>query len=289
MVDDPVVSFYEIYDTSSIYKLAKTITSTTMSVVGDLVGKNTSRAYTLLRSYSGSFDKNMLGATFTITSPQLTAADAGNYISSKYTGTIVEVINSSEAMVYPNFMQQRVGTLVSTSLALNSSSVNILYTSTSIDYTSPNQIQSYINVSVKKLSTYSSYIKYVDLYKNPGKQYVGRFPVVANDLLQDGYFSSLSDFQTYWQITSQSGDPTVTISFGSTRLRDAIRLQNISSTGTYRIYNSTPLYFSKGTEYEVTAKLIAVSTSSTETVEMDVYFTGSQSSAFLRTDSNGHS
>ena len=118
---------------------------------------------------------------------------------------------------------------------MNSSSFYITYSSSSIDYTNLNQIQSYLQISVKKLGTYSSYIKYIDLYKNPGTQFVGRFPVVANQLVQDGIFSSLSDFTNYWTITLASGNPVVSASYDNSTLYNSIHLQKMTSQ--WRISN----------------------------------------------------
>ena len=68
------------------------------------------------------------------------------------------------------------------------------------EYVGSNNVKnSYLNVKFRNLSTIVGSLKYIDLYKNPGNSYVGRYQLIAHDMLKSGSsFSSSADFTDNW-------------------------------------------------------------------------------------------
>lgn len=168
-------------------------------------------------SYGNGFTKEMEGGYLEISASDMTIyPNTSNYLSSSYRAYISKVINRELAIANTSFKAYNTITKNYDRVTFISASYNITYGKT--DYFGNDNIKnSYLKVKFRNLNTIVGSLKYIDLYKNPGNNYIGRYPVKPHEMLLSGStFNSISDFNNNW-ILIESGTYVPPISNDRTR------------------------------------------------------------------------
>jgi hypothetical protein len=150
-------------------------------------------------SFGNGFTKDMEGAYLYISASDLTIYPYSNlYSASFYETYISKVISNNMAIANNSYQAKRVGTSIYDRTPFTNASYTIHYGKT--EYVGSDNVQnSYLNVKLRNLSTIVGSLKFIDLYKNPGNSYIGRYPLVAHDMLISGsVFTSSADFINNW-------------------------------------------------------------------------------------------
>ncbi len=148
---------------------------------------------------SSGFTKEMEGGLLEVEASDLMIYPNNSYYSaSKYTTYISKVINNKLAIANNSYQAYNYLTKNYDRVPFVSASYVLSYGK--YEYVGNNNIQnSYLNIQFRNLSTVVGSIKYIDLYKNPGNNYIGRYPLLAHNMLKSGSsFSQLSDFTDNW-------------------------------------------------------------------------------------------
>jgi hypothetical protein len=145
------------------------------------------------------FSTIMEGEELNISASDMTFPGPGEFRPSGiYKTWIYKVINPQTALANNSYEGYNLNTKNNQRTAFFSASYNINYNE--IEYvTRPNLKNSYLNIFFKNLKTIVGNLKSVDIYKNPGNIYIGRYDVKSYNILTEGdTFTTLTDFTDYW-------------------------------------------------------------------------------------------
>lgn len=208
----PKFYFKEIYDENrkldlidEVHIISKSVNDDGMR--GTAYGNISRDAPYYLIWNSGSFTSDMVGGIVNIPTP------ASSVYSSNYIAQITQVINCSTARVSPSYLYSstyRNKSIDANSLAFKpidfaNSGFILKYTDKMQNVGSVNKRISYLNVHAVDLDTYTGVLKYVNLYKQPGNVFIGKYPVIPHDMIDSGsVFNNLGDFTTNWEVQGQN-------------------------------------------------------------------------------------
>ena len=151
-------------------------------------------------SNGNGFSTEMEGAKVIVSESNMTVYPNTNLYStdSVYETYIYKVINPTTAIANSSYQAYNTITKNYQRVEFIDASYNISYNK--IRYVdNPTIRNSYLEVFFSQLSTHAGKLKYVDLYKNPGNIYVGRYDVQSyNILLHGNEFMDLNDFTDNW-------------------------------------------------------------------------------------------
>lgn len=168
-------------------------------------------------SYGNGFTKDMEGAHLYISASDLTIYPyPERYSGSAYSAYISKVINSNLAIANTSYQAKQIGTFSYVRVPFINATYQLDYGKT--EYVGSDNVKnSYLNIQFRNLSTIVGSLKYIDLYKNPGNNYIGRYPLVAHDMLTSGSsFASSLDFTNNWNFI-ESGTYVPPVSTDRTR------------------------------------------------------------------------
>lgn len=190
---------FAVQFSSSVDKIA-TIELGGQAFALNTVWSNVYIANLISGSNGNGFSTAMEGAKLIISASDMTVyPDTNLYdVSGSYTTYIYKVINPQTAIVNNSYQAFNVATKNFQRVAFISASYDILYNQ--VEYVDrPNIRNSYLDVFFKNLKTKVGSLKYVDLYKNAGNIYVGKYNVQSYNILLDGNeFTNLTDFTDNW-------------------------------------------------------------------------------------------
>jgi hypothetical protein len=151
-------------------------------------------------SNGNGFSTAMEGAKLTVSASDMTVYPNTDLyeVSGTYTTYIYKIINPETAIVNNSYQAYNLQTKNFQRVAFISASYNINYNK--LEYVERENIRnSYLELFFKDLSTHVGNLKFVDVYKNPGKIYVGRYDVQSYNFFLDGNdFTDLQDFTDNW-------------------------------------------------------------------------------------------
>ena len=224
--------FLYLHSTSSTVQTltAEFSSSTNMSASIELTGQafalqtvwaNVAVEDLVSTSHGPGFTKDMEGGTLYISSSDMTIypPNTPRYATSSYTANIDTVVNPTLAIVNSSFQAYNILTKNYERVPFVSGSYILNYGKTQV--VGSNNVQnSYLNIKFRNLNTIAGSLKYIDLYKNPGNNYIGRYPLTAQDMLLSGStYSSSADFTSNWGLI-ESGTYSPPISTdGTTTIR----------------------------------------------------------------------
>jgi hypothetical protein len=173
-------------------------------------GDKSTNAYYYMKLVSSSFTKEMEGGIVHFKDPVVTPF---GYLK-PFDTQITYVVNEKLARVSPSMTYQSpylynggpVSDRVMGPVEVPTlSEFTMSYFSQSLNTGSISKKLSYLHVNIKNLDTYGGMVKYVDIYRQPGNIYMGRWPTVPNEKLTSGYhFNSFNDFADGWTISGQN-------------------------------------------------------------------------------------
>lgn len=149
---------------------------------------------------NNGFNIQMEGAKLVISASNMTVfPDTDLYeVSGSYITTIYKVLNPQAAILANSYEAKNTTTKNFQRVEFISASYNIFY-DREVAVTDDNFQNSYLEIFFKNLKTHTGYLKYIDLYKNPGNKSVGRYPVIAYNVLTNGSsFTEIEDFEKHW-------------------------------------------------------------------------------------------
>ena len=153
-------------------------------------------------SHGVGFTKEMEGGLLYISASDMTIypPNTSRYAESSYTANISKVISPTLAIANSSFQAYNLLTKNYERVPFVSASFTLNYGKTIV--VGNNNVQnSYLNIKFRNLSTIVGSLKYIDLYKNPGNNYIGRYPLIAHDMLISGsVYSSSADFASNWNL-----------------------------------------------------------------------------------------
>lgn len=156
----------------------------------------------------GGFTKDMEGGVLEVSESNMVIYPrTPEYLNKTYTSYISKVISSHLAIANSSYQAYNTTLKVNNRVEFISGSYSLNYGK--IEYIGSDNVKnSYLKLNFRNLSTIVGSLKYIDLYKNPGNNYIGRYPIVAHDMLISGSsFTQSADFTNNWiLITSGSYD-----------------------------------------------------------------------------------
>lgn len=206
-VENPTITVEEIYDSTqdiSNIKYTQTVYSTGLlySVITGLKESPNSK-YTIYSSGSlANFDLEMVGGTLSISAGNIIPT-VGQYETKDYVATITDVYNPTTISVDVPCVGTNVLTGISEKFEFKDAVYTITYAKKET-FDAKNIRHSYLKLNLKNLNVYSGKAKYVDLYKEPGNLYLGRYELTSEYLYRTK-FESVTDFTDNFSYIS-SGD-----------------------------------------------------------------------------------
>lgn len=154
-------------------------------------------------SYGNGFTKEMEGGYLYISGSDMTIYPrTSEYETGSYGTYISKVVNSNMAIANNSYQAKQIRNKLYDRVQFISASYELNYGKKQL-IGNPNVKNSYLKLKLRNLETYVGSVKYVDLYKNPGNTYIGRYPIVAHDMLVSGsVFTSSVDFTNNWSFIS---------------------------------------------------------------------------------------
>ena len=164
------------------------------------VWSNVYIANSISASNGNGFITGMEGGKLLMSASKMTVYPNTNLYSTEgtYETTIYQVINPQTAILTSAYQAYNLNTKNYQRVEFISSSYNINYNKR--EYLgSDNTQNSYLELFFTNLKTYVGSLKFVELYKNPGNIYAGKYAVEAYNVLTNGSeFVTLTDFTDYW-------------------------------------------------------------------------------------------
>jgi hypothetical protein len=282
-IQNPVISIHELYDISG--SVVKTGYSQKIynsgSIIGTLYGnpKRVQTQYSIQLESPYSFTKDMIGGIIYVSGSDITVIGGSySYTPTNYSSEVVNVLNSNTIVVKDSYKLLNRETMIYDVVKFSSPTYSLEYSKIETLISSSNIAKSYLEIDMSHLDTHVGSIQYVDLYKNPGNKFIGRYDILPYDMLNSsGSFTSISSFNNTWTSITSSG---FVIDYNDDVLSNSIKL---SGTSSYFIQNSN-LSLYKDSEYEISFNFVAKDPSP----RIDIYITGSSDSAFKKTDSYGY-
>jgi hypothetical protein len=206
----PSILMTEIYDESRSFDVVnipvtwQVPSSSGQGAIRTSFKKMYSNAPYYMQLVSSSFTKEMEGGIVHFPAPVSTNF---GYLK-PFDTQVTYIINEKLAQVSPSYTykygyigSQR-GNPPPFPVEVPLSEFTMSYVSQSMNTGSINKKLSYLHVTIKNLDTYGGVVKYVDIYKQPGNVYMGRWPVIPNEKITKGsHFESLDDFNNNWTLT----------------------------------------------------------------------------------------
>lgn len=212
MQKSPKLLVTEVYDDSRSLDII--LTPQTFSAdyasgaLGTAFGNKKNNSDYFVKLTTGSFVKSMEGAIIVFPAPCSSLA-----IPRPFNTQITRVVNSTLAQVSPSYIFIKADTdifgrplqsIFQPIEFTQPSAFTLQYASQSQNTGSINKRISYLNVKVTDLDTYAGVLKYVDIFKQPGNVFVGRYPIQPNEKICRGsYFFTVNDFINNWNIATQ--------------------------------------------------------------------------------------
>ena len=202
--NNPYVTVAEVYNEDrdiSNYLKEKTTYNTGQvysKIEGSKSDKNT--IYTVMGS---NFVKDMKGGKLFISQNDIQLNEPDLYEVVDYDGLIKEVVSDTKLIMQMSYKAKNIKTLQYDSLEFNNSNYYIEY---GLEKTGSNENvrNSYLKLTLDNIGTYGGFIKYIDIYKNPGNVYIGQYALKSEELYTKT-FINISDFNDGFTLES-TGD-----------------------------------------------------------------------------------
>lgn len=153
-------------------------------------------------STSNGFVPEMEGGYLTVTNKIISNDPHNLFINESYNTYIKKVVNNRLAIANTSYQPFNVHTGQNVRKPFYSGSYSLSYIKSSY-ITNNNVKRSFLRLKLKNLNTIVGSLKYVELYSNPGNNYLGKYSIVAHRMLNTGSeFSSSHDFTDHWSIKS---------------------------------------------------------------------------------------
>ena len=149
---------------------------------------------------NNGFNIQMEGAKLVISASNMTVVPNTELyqVSGAYETTIYKVLNPQTAILANSYEAFNTTTKNKQRVEFISASYNIFWDK-EVSVINTNFQNSYLELFYKNLQTHSGYLKYIELYKNPGNKSVGRYPAESLNILTTGYdFTEIQDFTDNW-------------------------------------------------------------------------------------------
>lgn len=206
---NPKIIFKEIYDTSqSISNIKYTQTTISGSNLFIEIGSNTdglkySEGYIINTDYNENFSSEIIGGNLFVSSSNITASiygeieyDPSLYTYPDYNTTILSILNKNSLIVKDQYFRTNNITKIQENISILPTSYSISYNKQETFY-KPNIRNSYLEVSLNNISTVSGKIKFVELYRNPGNIYIGKYDLTSYKML-----SNITNTTSSWILDS---------------------------------------------------------------------------------------
>ena len=206
---NPYVEVEEIYNedrTISNYLKEKT-TYDTGQIYSKIEG-STSDKNTIYAVYGSNFVKDMTGGKLFVSKNDIQLLDPDLYEVVDYDGLIKEVVNDSKLIMQMSYKAKNIKTLNYDSLEFGDSNYYIEY---GLQTTGSNENvrNSYLKLKFSDISTYGGFVKYIDIYKNPGNVYIGQYQLKSENLVYNT-FSNISDFNDVYTFETSGNASDIT-------------------------------------------------------------------------------
>lgn len=195
-IKNPTIEVQEIYDeTQDISNTKYTVTEYSVGLLYSSIA-GTKRAKTsryIITSSDGlaTFTNEMIGGTLFINSGNIIPV-VGEYSATDYTATITDVLNSTQFVVDVPCEGVNSVTNIKEKFEFKDAVYTITYAKKET-FDAKNIRHSYLKLNMKNLNVYSGKVKYVDLYKDPGNVYIGRYNLTS-EYLHRVQLNTLADF-----------------------------------------------------------------------------------------------
>lgn len=295
-INNPSVTVSEIYDISGSLttKIYEPIIQTSGSISGSFYGdENFAGTDYVIKIQDGEFNTNMLGGQLYISASNMSILtdNSSQYTTIDYSCSIVNVINSQMAVVnVPYILKNNVTNVYKKHQFV--ADVYYLYYNSPITSSigsggtqgsgiGTNVIKSYLDIKLDNLSTYIGNIKYVDLYKQPGNIFIGRYPLDSiNELKSGSQFTSINDFTENWTYVTSS---EFNISYDNNILINSIKFENATTGSDNYVVNNYQVPVLNNTEYEVFFKFQCKTNLYNRTPSLSVFLSGSAITSTMST------
>jgi len=164
------------------------------------VWSNVYVANSISASNGNGFITGMEGGKLLMSASKMTVYPNTNLYSTEgiYETTIYQVVNPQAAILTSAYQAYNLNTKNYQRVEFISSSYNISYNKKEY-FGSDNVKNSYLELFFTNLTTHVGSLKFVELYKNPGNIYAGKYEVKAYNVLTHGSeFLTITDFTDYW-------------------------------------------------------------------------------------------
>ena len=199
--NNPYITVQEVYNEDrdiSNYLKEKTIYNTGQvysKIEGSKSDKNT--IYTVIGS---NFVKDMKDGKLFISQNDIQLNDPDLYEVVDYDGLIKEVVNDTKLIMQMSYKAKNIKTLQYDTLEFNNSNYYIEY-GLATTGSNENVRNSYLRLNFNNISTYGGFVKYIDIYKNPGNVYIGQY-LLKSEELYTKQFTTISDFTNNFSLDS---------------------------------------------------------------------------------------
>lgn len=223
--NNPYITMSEVYDeTREISNFLKTKTTYNTGQVYSKIDGSASDKNTSYSVIGANFVKDMVGGKLFISKNDIQLNDPDLYDVVDYDGIIKEVVNSSKLIMQMSYKAKNLKTLNYDMLEFSNSNYYIEYNLESVG-SNANVRNSYLKLTFNDIGTYGGFVKYVDIYKNPGNVYIGQYPLRSESIFIK-VFDNVSDFNDNFTFDT-SGDLDEIVYNEITNVQN-IRTQRIS-------------------------------------------------------------